>query len=83
MQRQQIQIMRLFPVLLSLGLGLLLGAGVIANPLDVPAAAQTSDLAEADRLNQQVLKLYRKGKYTEAIPFAQRLIAVRKKTTGA
>ena len=47
------------------------------------AAAQTVELDEAARLDQQILKLYREGKYDDAIPLAERALAIREKTLGA
>ncbi|MCA2773624.1 MAG: tetratricopeptide repeat protein [Microcystis sp. M122S2] len=39
-------------------------------------------LAEAERLNQQVIQLYQQGKYNEAIPLAEQALAIRKKVLG-
>jgi Tetratricopeptide repeat len=46
------------------------------------AGAQESDLAEAQRLNRQVLQYYATGRYQEAIPLAQRALAIREKALG-
>jgi CHAT domain-containing protein/tetratricopeptide (TPR) repeat protein len=48
------------------------------TPVAAPAG-EKSDLIEAKRLNQQVLKLYQQGKYAEAVPLAQRALAIREK----
>ncbi|MGK7935249.1 MAG: tetratricopeptide repeat protein [Xenococcaceae cyanobacterium] len=40
------------------------------------------ELAEAERLNQQVEQLYQQGKYNEAIPLAEQALAIRKKVLG-
>jgi tetratricopeptide (TPR) repeat protein len=49
-----------------------------------PVFAQTQpDLAEAERLNQQVLELYKQGRYSEAIPLAQKALTLREKSLGA
>lgn len=45
--------------------------------------AQTDDLEEAKRLNRQVIQLYNAGKYDEAIPLAERALAIREKALGA
>jgi len=37
---------------------------------------------DPDLLNQQVLKLYQEGKYQEAIPIAEKLLAIREKQLG-
>jgi tetratricopeptide (TPR) repeat protein len=39
-------------------------------------------LAEAERLNQQVIELYKQGKYNEAIPLAEQALAIRKQQLG-
>lgn len=52
--------------------------------LGVSAAqgAGQGEAAEADRLNTQVLKLYREGKYDEALPVAKRVVELREKALG-
>ena len=52
----------------------------IASPTNPPLSSTHS--AEAERLNQQVLQLLNKGKYSEAIPLAKRVIAVSEKPLG-
>ncbi len=47
-----------------------------------PSAAQSAELKEAERLNQQVEQLYEEGGYKEAIPLAQRAIAISEKALG-
>ncbi len=54
----------------------------VAAQTNPPSAAQSAELEEALRLNQQVLQLYKEGKYSEAIPLAQRAIAIREKALG-
>ncbi len=44
--------------------------------------AQSEDLQEADRLNDQVVELFQQGKYKEAIPFAQRELDIRENALG-
>ncbi|NCR01945.1 MAG: tetratricopeptide repeat protein, partial [Microcystis aeruginosa L211-11] len=39
-------------------------------------------LAEAERLNQQVIQLYQQGKYNEAIPLAEQALAIIKQQLG-
>ena len=56
---------------------LLVGALVAA-----PDAAFAQDLDEATALNQQITQLYAHGRYSEAIPLAQRELALREKTLG-
>ena len=51
--------------------------------LSVPRAALAQGLDEAATLNQQVLQLYSQGRYSEAIPLAQRALAIREKALGS
>jgi hypothetical protein len=44
--------------------------------------AQEGDLAEARRLNGQVLQHYVTGQYLQAIPIAQRALAITEKALG-
>jgi CHAT domain-containing protein/Tfp pilus assembly protein PilF len=46
-------------------------------------SAQLDDLEEAKRLNRQVVELYEAGRYDEAIPLAERALAIREKALGA
>jgi tetratricopeptide (TPR) repeat protein len=48
-------------------------------------AQQTTEdaLAQAKQLNQQVIKLYQQGRYAEAIPVAEQVLAIREKALGA
>lgn len=41
-----------------------------------------AEAAEADRLNADVVKLYREGKYDEALPAAKRVLELREKALG-
>ena len=50
-----------------------------ASPM---ASAQEEDLAEARSLNDQVLQDYAAGRYQQAIPLAQRALAIREKVLG-
>ncbi|MBR8841249.1 MAG: hypothetical protein DSM106950_46785, partial [Stigonema ocellatum SAG 48.90 = DSM 106950] len=45
-------------------------------------ADQKAALEEAERLNQQIVQLYKEGKYSTAIPLAERLLAIREKILG-
>lgn len=51
-----------------------------------PAAArqqpQTNDLAEAEGLSEQVVKLYKEARYDEALPLAKRALKIREKALG-
>jgi len=46
------------------------------------ATAKEQDLALANQLNQQVRDLYRSGRYTEAIPLAERALAITEAQLG-
>jgi CHAT domain-containing protein/Tfp pilus assembly protein PilF len=66
-------------VLVSLGFGLPLE---MAPLWQTPALAQAADAAEADRLEQQARQLYSQGRYAEAIPLAEQVVAIRKQVLG-
>ena len=62
-------------IVLAVFLGL-----VAALSIDVKLAhTQTK---EADALTAQYTKLYEQGRYSEAIPLAQRILAIREKSLG-
>lgn len=44
--------------------------------------SRSDELAEAKRLHDQAITLYRAGKYDEAIPLAERALAIREKALG-
>ena len=44
--------------------------------------AQSAELQEAEKLNQRVVELYQQGKYAEAIPLAEKVLAIREKVLG-
>ena len=54
----------------------------VAAQTNPPSSAQSDELAEAERLNEQVEQLYKEGKYSEAIPLAQRSLAIYEKALG-
>ena len=47
---------------------------LVAFFLSVPHAALAQEPDEAATLTQQIIQLYKQGRYSEAIPFAQRLL---------
>ena len=49
----------------------------------VSVSAQSEDLKEAEQLNGQVVQLYEAGRYDDAVPLAERVLAIREKTLGA
>lgn len=64
--------------------GLLVGVPEQAIGQATPAQStqQSAELAEAERLNQQVEQLYKQGQYSAAIPLAERSLAIREKVLG-
>ncbi len=71
--------------------GLILMLGMFGVPLIEPSFSQSNSdasskrsaaLQEAEELNQQVIQLNKQGKYREAIPIAQRALAIREKALG-
>lgn len=67
----------------TLILALLLGApGRALGQGGASGPPQSPDLGEADRLYSQAKKLYDERRYAEAIPFAERALAIREKALG-
>jgi CHAT domain-containing protein/Tfp pilus assembly protein PilF len=54
----------------------------VAQPPPSSRILEKGALAEAERLNQQVIKLYNQGKYEEAIPLAKLALAMWEKLLG-
>jgi hypothetical protein len=44
-----------------------------------PTVSQNNDLAKADKLSQEIIRLYDEAKYEEAIPLAKRALKIREK----
>ncbi len=55
---------------------------VIAQQSPPVSTSESAELAEAKKLNQQIIQLYGQGKYAAAIPLAERALAIRKKILG-
>ena len=53
-----------------------------AGAIDVRGAGGSAAVGEVDSLNQKVGELYRQGKYSEALPLAERALAIREKELG-
>jgi CHAT domain-containing protein len=77
--------MRLAPSSVAVAMAI----GLVSIPVQSTAqsqipqsAEQSAALQEAERLNQQVVQLYKKGKYAEAIPLAERSLALSEKVLG-
>ncbi|WP_143727597.1 tetratricopeptide repeat protein [Moorena bouillonii] len=60
------------------------GQSIIAQQLSSPGSerAEELSLAEASQLTQQAIKLYQQGKYSEAIPLAERALEIRQEILG-
>ena len=54
----------------------------VAQEMPVLSAAQKTELAEADRLNHQVVQLYQQGQYAAAIPLAEKALVIREHVLG-
>ena len=54
----------------------IIAALLIGLFLSVPHAALAQEPDEAATLKQQVIQLYKQGRYSEAIPLAQRLLTI-------
>jgi tetratricopeptide (TPR) repeat protein len=61
-----------------------LGAWVVAALIVLagPVQAQQSPLDEANALNEQIVKLYGEGKYSDAEPLCMRALAISEKALG-
>jgi tetratricopeptide (TPR) repeat protein len=77
--------------LLKFGLVAMFAVGVVPLGMLTPTVGQViaqvssqdqQALAEAKRLNQQAVELYQQGKYNEAIPPAEKALAIFKKLLG-
>jgi len=58
---------------------LFLGVTLLAS---TPAWSNEDSLQKATELNQEVIQLYQQGRYAEAIPYAERALALREKVLG-
>jgi hypothetical protein len=57
--------------------------GSTVNGAEQENTAQSPTVAEAKQLNKRVVELYNAGRYDEAIPLAERLLAIVEKELGA
>ncbi len=77
-------------MMLALAACLLMVCCVVAKANDekhavmsnLPAAQQSQELEEAAQLSASVARLYREGKYDEALPMAKRVLEIREKALG-
>lgn len=69
--------------LITLWPALLIGPFALAQSAQNSSPkAQTPALTEAANLNAQAIKLFREGKYNEALPLAKRAVELREKELG-
>lgn len=57
-------------------------AALFIQPVAARQQTQSADLAEAERLSEQVVGLYKEAKYDEALPLAKRALKIREKALG-
>ena len=62
--------------------GHIVPAALLCLVLFVSCPGLAQDLDEAAALNQQVTQLYKQGRFSEALPLAQRALAIREKALG-
>jgi CHAT domain-containing protein/tetratricopeptide (TPR) repeat protein len=69
---------------LCLSMALWCGAlpGAVVHGQGVEAAAQSREFREAEQLNQRAVRLFQEGRYAEAIPLAERALALVEKVLG-
>ena len=63
-----------------MGLGLAIPQTTLTQ--EISQVSPQDELAEAERLNQRVIELYQQGKYDEAVPLAEQVLAIRQKILG-
>ncbi|MBD2165908.1 tetratricopeptide repeat protein [Calothrix membranacea FACHB-236] len=76
------QLVTLTTLVATAGLWVLTPKPTIGQSNPPVSAAQSAELAEADRLEQQAGKLENQRKYNEAIPLRERVLNIRKKVLG-
>jgi len=64
------------------GLLILIAIVVLVQALGIMGGAQNTELAEAETLHEQVVKLWDAGQYQEAIPLAEQALAIRERRLG-
>ena len=58
---------------------LIMGVTVLAG---TPGWADDDPLQKAKELNQEIIKLYKQGRYAEAIPYAEKVLVIKEKSLG-
>jgi CHAT domain-containing protein len=67
---------------LALGLLVSIPKEVTGQSQPPPSAQQSAELEEVNRLDKQVLQLVKEGQYSQAIPIAERALAITEKLLG-
>src|SRR5262245_47854217 len=66
----------------ALGMVLLVFPGNLAAQESTKPETAAPTAGNADTLNAEILRLYQAGKYADAVPLAQRALAIREKALG-
>ncbi len=75
--KQSLLLGAIFGIALAAGM-----PGVTFPQTSPPLIAQSAELQEAERLEQQVIQLYQQGNYPEAISLAEQVLKLREKVLG-
>jgi tetratricopeptide (TPR) repeat protein len=67
---------------LAVAFGMAAAGPVEGAPTGKAPAAASKEVAEAERLGAEVERLYGQGRYDEALPLAERALAIRERTLG-
>ncbi|MDZ8258437.1 CHAT domain-containing tetratricopeptide repeat protein [Nostoc sp. ChiQUE01b] len=79
---QVIKVITLTTLLATPGLLMLMPKPTIGQSTPCVSTAQSAELAEAEQLHQQIIKLYNEGKYSKAIPLAECVLDIFRKVLG-
>ena len=74
---EKIALSSLVAVLGVMGLGVWMPTPTMGQNISQVSSQDQAALAEAERLSQQIGELYRQEKYNEAIPLAEKALAIR------
>ena len=76
--------LKLASSLMILGLGMWVGPSdmVLAQSPGLTSEQQASEFTKAQQLHKQALQLHEQGKYNEAVPLAEQVLAILKRVFG-
>jgi CHAT domain-containing protein/Flp pilus assembly protein TadD len=80
--RYRLTLLTVFLIVIAPASSLSVTAATVAASARLSQSAQSDDFAEVKRLNDEVARLYGKGKYDEAIPLAEQALAIYEKNLG-